>query len=102
MIVSYLRDVISIEKTNNWHLNFSGTSLGDCPAKDLKSLIDTLKIDIKNLETSTEENSDKITSVGYPDDIFDADEETSDDHNDATTDTPSPLLDGHQVLACHI
>ena len=37
--------------------------------------------------------------AGFSDDVFDGDEEeTSDDHNDATTDTPSPILDGHQVI----
>ena len=77
---------------------FPGTSLGDCSTKDLKSLIDTLKIDIKNLESSTLEEAAKALA-SHKEDFFDHDEVTSEDHNDGHFDTPSPALDGHQVLA---
>jgi len=67
--------------------------LGICPADssttDLTSLIETLKIDIKNLETSD------VQGVVLNDDHFEMDDETFDNHEDGDT-TPSPL-DGQQV-----
>ena len=73
---------------------FPGTSLGDCSTKDLKSLIDTLKIDIKNLESSTLEEAAKALA-SHKEDFFENDDvTTSADHNDETS---SPVLEGHQV-----
>jgi hypothetical protein len=86
-----LTNRFQIRFKQNFLLQFSGKSLPDCSAKDLKSLIDTLKIDIKNLESSTTDDSELV------EDFFEADEEASDDHNDATSTTPSPILDGHKV-----
>ena len=81
---------------SNIPFNFSGRSLGDCSTKDLKSLIDTLQIDIKNLQTSTleEAKTASASTLKYNEEFFETDEGTSEEHNDA--ETPSPT-DGAQV-----